>query len=197
MWQLDLMKLRVLWLHFTIAALLDGCTRKLLQLKVYSSEANSKQMIALVRCSVKRFGIPRFLITDHGTQFRKRFESAIEAIGITQVKGRVRSPSFNGKPERLFKTLRLWQRFTLMPLTISGIQHRLDRFCDWHNTQRPHQALKYLTPEEARSGWELPDPTPIGAVDRLHTFADVRRANYRGDFRLPVPQISIALRRAA
>ena len=169
----------------------------LLQLKVYSGEANSTQMIALVRCSVKRFGIPRFLITDHGTQFRRRFESAIEPMGITLVKGRVRSPSFNGKPERLFRTLRLWQRFTLMPLTTSGIQHRLDRFCDWHNTLRPHQALGHLTPEEAWSGSKLPAPIPIRAADQFHAFADVRRVNYRGDPRLPVPQISIALRPAA
>ena len=65
---------------------------------------------------------------------------------------------FNGKIERLLKTLRLWHRFSLMPLITSGIQHWLDRFCDWHNTRRPHQALGHLTPEEAWSGWEPPNP---------------------------------------
>ena len=118
-------------------------------------------------------------------------------MGITQIKGRVRSPMFNGKVERLFKTLRLWQRFTLLPLTTSGIQRRLDRFCDWHNTLRPHQALGQLTPQEAWSGRELPDPIPIRAADRLEVAADVRRVNYRGDPRLPVPQIAVAIHRAA
>ena len=127
MWQLDLMKLRVLWLHFTIAALLDGCTRKLLQLKVYSGAPNSSQMIALVRCSVKRFGTPRFLITDHGTQFRKRFRSAIEAIDIAQAKGRVRSLSFKDQASSCTSFSRfvatLWNRrvsLSLMPCHLTG-----------------------------------------------------------------------------
>ena len=104
-WQLDLMSLRILWFHLTIAAMLDGCTRRLLQLNVYSGAPSSKHMIDLVCRSVKQLGKPRFLITDHGTQFRKRFGRAIKVMGITAVKGRVRWPMFNGKVERLFKTV--------------------------------------------------------------------------------------------
>ena len=33
-------------------------------------------MAALVRRVAKQFGTPRFVITDHGTQFRRQFRSA-------------------------------------------------------------------------------------------------------------------------
>ena len=196
-WQLDLMSLRILWFRLTIAAMLDGCTRRLLQLNVYSGAPSSKDMIDLVCRSVKQFGKPRFLITDHGTQFRKRFGRAMKAMGITPIQGRVRSPMFNGKVERLFRTLRLWQRFTLLPLTVTGIQRRLDRFRDWHNAHRPHQALGNLTPEEAWAARQLPEPIPIRAADQLEPAVEVRRVNYQDDPRLPVPHIAIELPKAA
>ena len=185
-----------LWLRFTVAALLDGCTRKILQLKVYPGAANSSHMVSLVRHAVRRFGAPRFLITDHGPQFRRRFRRAIEAIGITQIKSRVRSPMFNGKVERLFKTIRLWQRFSLLPLTTTGIQRRLDRFRAWHNTLRPHQALGVLTPDEAWTSSDIPEPIPICAVDTPIVTVDVRRLNYRNDRRSLVPHVTVRLLKA-
>ena len=111
-----------LWLRFTVAALLDGCTRKILQLKAYRGAANSSHIVNLVRHAVRHFGVPRFLITDHGPHFRRRFRCAIKGIGIIQIKGRVRSPMFNGMVERLFKTIRIWQRFSVLPLSLSEIR---------------------------------------------------------------------------
>jgi len=44
-WHLDLTTLRLLWWKLTIAALMDGSSRKLLDLKVYSGAAKSRDMI--------------------------------------------------------------------------------------------------------------------------------------------------------
>ena len=82
-WHVDLTTLRLLWWKFTIAALMDGFSRKLLALKVYSRTARSRDMIQLLRSAVHQFGQPRFIITDHGSQFRKVFKQAVEAMGIT------------------------------------------------------------------------------------------------------------------
>ena len=137
------------------------------------------------------------MITDHGTQFRKRFRSAVESLGITHVKGRVRSPTFNGKVERLFKTLRQWQRLTLLPITLAGIQRRLDCFREWYNTYRPHQALVQLTPGEAAQACKLPRPVPIRAGEELEPRISVVRLKCRGDPRLPVVRIEMQLNSAA
>ena len=104
---------------------------------------------ATVQRVVREFGMPRFLITDHGCQSRQQFSDTIEALSIAHVCGRVRSAGFNGKVERLFRTLRQWHRLSVLPLSLRGFQRRLDRFRAWHNIARPHQSLGVLTPEEA------------------------------------------------
>ena len=107
-WHLDLTVLTILGMRFHIAALLDGFSRKLLALKVYARTPTSIMMGALVRRTVGQSGKPRFLIVDHGCQFRTRFRTYVEnTLGITPVSGKVRTYTFNGKAERFFRK-RLW-----------------------------------------------------------------------------------------
>ena len=157
----------------------------------------SRDVVGLVRRAGREFGMPRFLITDHGCQFRQRFKDAIEALGITHVRGRVRSASFNGKVERLFRTLRQWYRLCVLPLSIRSFQRRLDRFRAWHNTARPHQALGVRTPEEAWSNSTLPDPVSFRAADPQTVFIDIKRNHHGGDVRLPTFRIEVMSSRAA
>ena len=83
----------------------------------------------------------RFIITDHGGQFTETFTKMLKRSGITVVKGKVRQPSFNGKVERPFRTLRLWLRVAVLPVGIAAQQRRLDRYRTWYNEHRPHAAL--------------------------------------------------------
>ena len=101
---------------------------------------------------------PRFLITDHGCQFRDSFQTAIEAAGTTLVRGRVGSWRINAKVERLFRTLKLWQRLSLWMLNPRGVQRKLHAYRTWYNHHRPHGALGVRTPEEAGSGTDPPTP---------------------------------------
>lgn len=52
---------------------------------------------------------PRFLITDHGSQFRESFADLVHAlnIGIDVIRGPVQRPQFNGKIERFFRSIKL------------------------------------------------------------------------------------------
>ena len=192
-WQLDLTTLQFLWWSFTIAALMDGFSRKLLALRVYSGTAKSRDMIQLMRSAVRQCGQPRFIITDHGCQFRKMFKQAVEAMGVTQVQGRVRQPSFNGKVERVFRTFRQWLRLVLLPLSERSIQRRLDAWKLWYNTMRPHASLGGLTPQEAWQQIAPPDPIPIRARNALQPIIDVKRLHFCGDHRLPVLKIDVKL----
>ena len=70
-WHLDLLSLQILWLRFSVAAILDGFSRRLPCLRVYRRTPRARDMAALVRRVAKQFGKPRFVITDHGTQFRR------------------------------------------------------------------------------------------------------------------------------
>ena len=161
LWHLDLTCVRILWLHLRIAAIVDGFSRRLIALKVYRTAPTTEQMVALLQHAIKREGRPRFLITDHGCQFQKVFESKLNLLGVKLIQGRVGSWYINLKVERLFRTLKLWQRLSLMVLSTRSIQRRLDRYSVWYNRYRPHASLGLLTPDEAVTGRSLPEAIPI------------------------------------
>jgi transposase InsO family protein len=57
-----------------------------------------------------QFGVPRLAITDRGSQFRAVFADLLRTLGVDVIHGPVERPQFNGKCERFFSTLKLWQR---------------------------------------------------------------------------------------
>jgi transposase InsO family protein len=192
-WHVDLLSLQIPWLRFTAAAVMDGFSRRLLCLRVYHRTPRSRDMAALVRCAANQFGTPRFVITDHGTQFRRQFCCAMRKIAVIPVQARVRAPYLNGKIERTFRTFRIWWRLVLTGLAQRGIQRRLDDFRAWFNEYRPHSALHGRTPQEAWDGRVLPEPVPIRARDQLQPQIEIHRRHYHGDPRLPVIEISVRL----
>ena len=194
-WHSDITQIRILWFTFFIAAILDGFSRKILALKVYRRTLRARNTASLVKQAAAKHGSPKFIITDNGSQFRKQFGKAMRRRKIRQVRTRVRAPFLNGKIERVFRTLKLWQRLVLMGLAAWNIQRRLDSFMNWYNTFRPHSALGFRTPEEAFAGKVPPKPVPIRARDGPTIQIEIARRKHRGDPHLPTPEIT--LRRAA
>lgn len=184
----------MIWVRFYVAAVVDGFSRKLLALKIYTDAPATRNMIALIRNCVKTFGAPRFLITDHGCQFRTKFKCALKTkrLSIEVVKGtKDRSKQFNGKVERFFKTFKLWQRMTLFARDKEWIQRKLDVFRDWYNAERPMWLHTARTPEEVWAGVPLPKPTPMLERNPLKPAISVARVYYKGDFHLPTLSIQI------
>jgi transposase InsO family protein len=177
--------------------LIDGFSRKLLRLKVFKGTPATAHMVRLARSAVRSFGKPRFLICDHGSQFMDTFKTKLRHGGITVVKGKVRQPSFNGKVERLFRTLRIWLRVAVFPTSVRPLQRRLDRYLAWYNEHRPHAALGGRTPDEAWKRIELQTPIPIRAADPDEIVLQVRRRSYRDDPALPIVTIRVDRKEAA
>jgi transposase InsO family protein len=198
-WHMDLTTFEFFWLRFHVAAILDGFSRKLLALRVYRAAPTTRNTLALVRSCVRGFGLPRFLVTDHGTQFRKRFKEALGKMRVSLVKGRVKSCQFNGRVERFFRTLKLWTRLTLFAWKTAWIQKKLDMFREWYNTERPMAILGGRTPEEAWKGDDRRQAIPFRADDPAQPLFRVARRRYRGDPRLPVIDIHVSqhVRRSA
>jgi transposase len=142
-WHLDLTALHVHGMRFHIAALMDGFSRRLVALKVYARTPTTRMMAMLVkRATVAARAAPRFVITDHGTQFRRIFENALVSFAnTTVVRCRVHDFRLNGKVERFFRTMKEWARLTLFAwfadrhAVARSIQKRLDAFAHWFNSQ--------------------------------------------------------------
>ena len=146
--------------------------------------------------------MPRFIVTDHGPQFLKRFGKLVSRPKTRGVRCRVPCFKLNGKVERLFRTFKAWARLKLFAWfedrkrIARRMQGRLDVFRDWYNTARPNQAVSGLTPEEAWRGAALPEAEPVLAHDDQPVF-DVKRRKYRGDPQLPVFDIAVEWPEAA
>ena len=191
-WHMDLMNLKVLWIHFTVAAILDGATRRLLCLRVYRKRPGSQQLLRQVRKAVTHYGTPRHLITDHGGEFQKQFKHGLNELGIKHTRGPVRMPNFNGKIERFFRTLRIWQRSVWLLPKHQNLQKRLVSFQLWYNQYRYHQSLDGLTPDEAWDCFEPEEPIPIRSADwPSHPHIRIQRNRFKDDAHLPVIKITV------
>ena len=196
-WHTDITEIRVLWKRFEIAAVLDGYSRKLLTIKAFARRPNTNDMNLLLKETVKRSAAtPRFLISDHGSQFRRRFKEACEQQGIKHVKGKVRVWQLNGKIERFFRTLKSWLRTTWMIPTRDGMQTRLNQYQIWYNEHRVHGAHQAHTPEDMIQGL---DPNPILYTVRggIEPEIAVTRQSARGDPKLFRLEIRVKERKRA
>ena len=197
-WHLDLTALHVHGMRFHIAALMDGFSRRLVALKVYARTPTARMMAMLVkRATVAAGAAPRFVVTDHGTQFRRIFENALTSLGnTTVVRCRVHDFRLNGKVERFFRTMKEWARLTLFAwfadrhAVARSIQRRLDVFARWFNGLRPHQGIGGRTPE---SVWH--DRTALRMRHLLakdpQPHVDVTCSRFAGDPHLPVFEVRV------
>ena len=201
-WHMDMTTLEFFICRFYVAAIVDGFSRKLLALRVFKDAPSSKQIFAMFRRTVGDSGTPRFLVTDHGCQFRKPFKAALKKLNkslkskfnskpIELIKGTVDSKRFNGKAERFFRTFKIWKQMLVCAFQIGPIQRRLDLYRDWYNTQRPMVVLQNRTPEEAWCGLPLSAALPVREIDPVKPMINVTRTNFGGDLELPQLDIQV------
>lgn len=191
-WHLDLTTFDFLVIRFYVAVIVDGFSRKALALCVFRDSPTTKDMLRLVREAVRTIGKPKFLITDHGSQFRTRFSNVVQnRLKIRHIDGGRDSKRFNGKAERFFKTLKWWRRLTMFAWTKAGIQRKLDVYRAWYNEARPMWILDGRTPDEMWAGKETPFAKTILANDPAQPILDVRRVNHGNDPQLPTLELRV------
>jgi len=196
-WHTDITEIRVLWKRFEIAAVLDGYSRKLLTIRAFARRPNTNDMNLLIKEAVRRSDAsPMFLISDHGSQFRRRFKEACEHQGIIHVRGKVRVWQLNAKIERFFRTLKSWMRSTWMIPSTDGMQRRLNEYRIWYNEHRVHAAHEAHTPEDRIRGVD-PNPILYTVNGGIEPEIRVTRQSARGDPKLFQLQIKVRERKRA
>lgn len=191
-WHLDMTEIQVLWKKIEIAAVVDGFTRKIVAMKAFGRRPTSDDLSALIGTSVESGGAaPRFLITDHGSQFRTRFHTSIESLGVSHIRCQVRTWQLNAKVERVFKDVKAWAPRSAMPLSVGAVQRRLDAYRVWHNRFRPHTAHGTLTPLEAERGVPAPERVSYRQRGGVEPRNMLHRRCVRGDPRLAYPVIRV------
>lgn len=196
-WHTDITEMRVLWKKFEIAAVLDGCTHKLLALKVFARRPTTRDMMLLIKEATRREGrSARILISDRGSQFRRRFTEACASEGITHVRSQVRTWQLNAKIERFSRTMKDWIRAMWMTLTAPRMQRRLEQYKAWYSQHRVHAAHEAHTPQDRMAGIE-PQPILYTVRGERVPAISVSRHNARGDSRLFRLEIRVRERKRA
>jgi putative transposase len=115
----------------------DDCSRLITGYGAFKN-ATTDITISVFNSAVEKWGKPREVLTDRGTQFcvdennRYRFREHLKSLGIKHILARVKHPQTNGKLERLNYTM-----FKLIELKGS-----LDAAVKFYNEERPHMSLE-------------------------------------------------------
>jgi len=129
--------------HEQIILLEDDASRFITGFGVFSN-ANMQNSNQVLNQAISSYGIPKQMMTDHGTQFtslpretcpdpqQNKFQQLLKHYGITHIKARVKHPQSNGKVERAGQTIeQLRKHFPNWEDTVY-----------YYNFKRPHSSLE-------------------------------------------------------
>ncbi len=197
-WHLDITTVKLLWWNVEIAALLDGFSRKLVALKAFKGRVKTADLPAMIEAAIQESGAtPRFIVTDHGSQFRREFRNAVSKMGVTHVRCQVHTWQLNAKVERVFRDIKAWAAKSVLSTNVAVVQQQLDAYREWHNRFRPHAAHDTLTPLEVEAGTLKTEAVSYRQKGGVEPVIQLERRHVSNDRRLCYPVIHVRERREA
>jgi len=170
---------------FYLFSILDAYSRYLVHWELRPTMTTDDAQEGLL-AAVRKAGItPEHhlrLLHDNGSQFVSRqFKRLLRRLHIQQVRTAYRHPETNGRLERYHLTLKdattNMERYSVPGAARAAIE----RFVYEYNTQRPQQALDYVTPASVHFGY----------ADKLRLRRSLRREQAR-KYRVSVNRLHTA-----
>ena len=124
--------------------IIDDASRFLIA-SVPLNRMTADEVIRVVKESFKRFGPPKEILSDRGSQFfsvrggTSSFQKLCKAWNVKYIVARPRHPQTIGKVERLHRTIDFESNLLGM---------ELDEYVEHYNYVRPHAGIEYATPSE-------------------------------------------------
>ena len=133
--------------------IIDDASRYILAARI-TLNTSADLVIDLVQQAIDIYGLPRQLMTDHGTEYyavnqgkgKSKLDKYCKEAGVEHIYSRVRHPQSNGKMERSHRSAK---EETPYFGEVHSLEDAKRVFIDWieyHNTDCAHQALDYDTP---------------------------------------------------
>jgi transposase InsO family protein len=92
---------------FSMTLIVDAFSRRKLALRVWEGTPSTRDTLLALYDAVSRFGVPEFLYTDNGADFKSRaMMAALLQVGIKSVHSRPYCPQGRGIVERDFQTIK-------------------------------------------------------------------------------------------
>ena len=152
--QVDLLTMRLTGgQKLTLVTIIDDYSRYILESRFIAVKEMS-EVIKVVGSAIRKHGVFEIVITDKGSEFVSwqsftKFEEFLCSLDIELIASGPSQPQCQGKIERWHKTFRndfegVHGGFSYH----SEAQLELDRFVNYYNNERPHQALEGLVPAD-------------------------------------------------
>ncbi len=152
--QIDLLTMKLTGgQKLTLVTLLDDHSRFILVSK-FIAVKSMKDVMKILSGSIKKYGMMDYIITDKGSEFVSwqsftDFETLLCSLDIELIASGPQQPQCQGKIERWHKTFRTEFEDNYGGFSYhSEAQLELDRFVNYYNNERPHQALSGLVPSD-------------------------------------------------
>ncbi len=147
------------WCSFV--PVIDCCTREVLGWELSHTARAKTAERALEAALIGRFGwvggarSGLKLRHDNGLVFGSRtYRKLVREYGLEQEFITPYTPEENGLAERFIRSFKEECAWLNNFESIDQARAAIDKWVEWYNTQRPHQALGYQTPEEVKSEHE-------------------------------------------
>lgn len=144
------------------------------------NENNTAQVWGVLEMAFREFGLPLYLLSDNGPPFASNTAGRLSRLSVNLIKAGVipqwiepGNPQQNGQHERMHRTMK--EEGIVAHLTFEEQKMKLNKFRDYYNFGRPHEALGQKYPGEVYSSspriWngklhpiEYPDTYKVGKV---------------------------------
>lgn len=153
LWQMDIMGFYIRDAHkvYLISAI-DDCSRMIVGWGLFR-EQTAENVLEVLRGALVRFGAPKEILTDQGSQFKHwggitQFEKMLKKLKVEHIKARSHHPQTCGKIEAFHKSIHRELIDKEFFVTQEQAVEKIARFIEHYNYGRPHSALDGFTPSD-------------------------------------------------
>lgn len=157
LWQMDIMGFYIRDAHkvYLISAI-DDCSRMIVGWGLFR-EQTAENVIEVLRGALVRFGAPKEILTDQGSQFKHwggitQFEKLLKKLKVEHIKARSHHPQTCGKIEAFHKSIHRELIDKEFFVTQEQAVEKIARFIEHYNYGRPHSSLEGFTPSDRYFG---------------------------------------------
>ena len=140
--------------------ILDLFSRKVIAYKV--SKKQTTQLVASTFQMAYGSRLPKEFIfhSDRGCQYTANsFQKKLELANAVQSFSRPGTPGDNSVMESFFSTLKKEELYRVHYRSFKDFEKSLEQYMDFYNEVRPHNTLKYKTPQQAELDYWLSNPS--------------------------------------
>jgi len=147
-WSVDITYIAMGKNHMYLSAIIDWYSRKLVGWDL-SDSLDSISVITAVRKACEIYGCPEILNSDQGSQFTSaEYKALLKELGIKQSMDGKSRWADNIMIERWFRSLKTENLYINEYSTPRSLRRGIAEYIEQYNTERPHEALGYRTPDD-------------------------------------------------